>query len=723
MVGHHEGEDQPLLIDSERHELDVDYVAMDGAENDTNNHANNEHDPDVGRHGRQHHRHHHRDQRSQQRRLGTNSSSTDAGHPDAPLDSSDGTLQVQEESDPPTPRFLQDENVWKRWKWVPYPMHRMLRAIRKWSVGPPNPQPYRITPLFPAAQEYPLFLVDKFLTTFKRRLWLLFMYFSAWLIAFALVKRRGEVATEVAGWGRPQTIGCGATYWASGNGCSLDGNECRPFGGSGFPFRCSANCASYQVLNPHAVGDQELVYQPVVVGGPSDDDDDDDDAAPVNATYRGDSYICGSAIHAGVISNANGGCGVVKLVGRGQNYRGTQRNGITSASFDSYFPLSFQFLPDTQCSAQDTRWALLAISVVFTAVLSLFTASPALFFFSTFVGTFWTVGMALDPPPHTSVSALFSNVAGKFLPAMFVAWVMYDKMGVRRTLHGLTAQVEKTVLWLGACWVGALDNYTLSFIPIQRLNAHDLGQQPGAKTALALIILLIVVIAATQIYFFRQEARLVEYIKLYAVFLLGILVALLLPGLNLRIHHYILALLLLPGTSLQVRPSLLYQGLLIGLFINGIARWGFAPVLQTPAALQGDAQKGTPLPVLHHPVIDLANSSGSSTTLRSNISFTWDKPQLKQFDGISILVNDVERFRSYFADADARNSFTWSRNKTLDMPEYFRFALMDGSESGDYTKAGVWKADGAWAEMEPGPSRVKTRGHGGLGSGDIVRYR
>ncbi|KAG5979363.1 hypothetical protein E4U55_005253 [Claviceps digitariae] len=703
MVGHHEGEDRPLLTDSERRELDVDvdHVAMDGDDNETNNHASN--NPDVGSLGRQNH---HRDRnRSQRQWRDASPPSADAGHPDAPLDSSSGTLEVQEESDVPTPRFVQDENAWKRWKWVPYPMRRMLRAVRTWSVGPPNPQPYRITPLFPIVQEYPLFLVDKYLKTFKQRLWLLFVYFSVWLITFALVKRRGEVATEVAGWGQPQTIGCGATYWGSGNACGLDGNDCRPFGGSGFPFRCSANCASYQALNPHAVGDEELVYRPIVIGGPSDD------AAPENATYRGDSYICGSAIHAGVISNANGGCGVVKLVGRGQNYRSTQRNGITSASFDSYFPLSFQFLSDIQCSAQDTRWALLAISVVFTAGLSLFTASPALFFFSTFIGTFWTVGMALDPPPHRSVSALFSNISGKFLPAMFVVWVMYDKMGVRRTLHGLTAQMEKTVLWLGACWVGALDNYTLSFIPIQRLNAHDLSQQPGAKTALTLIVLLIAAIAATQIYFFRQEARFVKYIKLYAIFLLGILIALVLPGLNLRIHHYIMALLLLPGTSLQMRPSLVYQGLLIGLFINGIARWGFDPILQTSAALQGDAQKGTPLPVLHPPTIDLANSS-SSTMLLSNITFTWDTPPLKQFDGISILVNDVERFRTYFVDADAQSTFTWSRNRTLDLPEYFRFALMDGSESGDYTKAGVWKANGGWVEMEPGPSRVKARGSG-----------
>jgi hypothetical protein len=333
--------------------------------------------------------------------------------------------------------------------------------------------------------------------------------------------------------------------------------------------------------------------------------------------------------------------------------------------------------------------------------LSLFTNSPALFFFSVFTGIFWTVGMALDPPPHTSVAALFSNLIGKFLPAMFCAWVMYDKMGVRRTLRGLTAQIEKTILWLGGCWVGAMENYTLSFIPIQRLNKHDLDQQPGARAALAVIIILLAVISTSQVWFFRQEGRLIKYLKLYALLLAAILISLTIPALSLRIHHYIIALLLLPGTSMQTRPSLLYQGILVGLFISGIARWGFDPVLQTSLALQGDAQKGSRLPSIPTPTINL----GNGTDALSNITFKWNEPPAQLYDGISILVNDVERFRTYFSDVDSKREFVWSRNSSLNLPEYFRFAYMDGSVSGDYTKAGIWTSDGEWTKMKPGPSR------------------
>ncbi|KAJ0161779.1 Uncharacterized protein CTA2_5616 [Colletotrichum tanaceti] len=623
------------------------------------------------------------------------------GHPDAPLaDTARRELEVDDDdSSQSTPRVMQDDGSWKRWRWVPYPVRRIVKATAKWSKGPPNPRDYKIKPILPQIQQFPLVLVDRYLPLFKHRVGLVFLYIAIWIITFALVKRSETFATEVEGWGAPQQIGCGATYWGRGNNCGLNGADCRPFNGSGFPFRCSANCASYMVLNPRAVGDQEIVYQSLVIGGPTDNS-----SAPI---YRGDSFLCSAAIHAGVVSNENGGCGVVRLVGRHEGFPSSERNDIESISFDSYFPLSFTFEPGIQCKARDLRWNLLAISLVFTIVLSLLTASPALFFFSIFTGVFWHVGLASDPPNHYSVADLVSNIIGKFLPAMFCAWVMYDKMGVRRTLTGLTAQVEKTVLWLGGCWVGALSNYTFRWIPIQRLNAHDLNQQPGAKAALAAIIIVLVVIIVQQVWYFRQEGRLLKYLKLYLLFLGGILVCLVLPDLSLRIHHYILALLLLPGTSMQTRPSLLYQGLLVGLFINGIARWGFDAVLQTPAALQGDAQHGSVLPSILPPIIDLGQAAWS-------INFTWHNPPAgARYDGISVLVNDVERFRSYFDDEPVlAKSFVWTRDSDLDLNEYFRFGFMEGSTSYDFTKAGIWNAEGKWIDMKPGPSMVRARSLG-----------
>ncbi|KAK7403234.1 hypothetical protein QQX98_011006 [Neonectria punicea] len=684
MVSRDDPEESEPLMRPEEQDVDVRVVPV-GTDSESDSAQQNHH--------QQHQQNHHH---------------SHSEHPDAPLPPLETGSQLEiDESDPPTPRFIQDEGSWKKWKWVPYSMRRVSRKVVKWSKGPANPQPYRIKPFFPIVQEYPLWLLDRFLPLFKHRVWLAFFYFAIWIVTFVLVKRQGTLATEIAGWGEPQNIGCGVTYWGAGNSCGLDGNDCRPFNGSGFPFRCSADCESYHVLNPRAVGDQEINYRPMVVGGPNEDG---------TLIYRGDSFICGAAIHAGVISNAKGGCGVVELAGRREIFTSSNKNGIKSVGFDSYFPLTFTFVEDADCSATDMRWSLLIVSSIFSGVLSLFTSSPAFFFFPVFTGLFWTVGMALDPPPYASIAGLVSNLLGKFLPAMFCAWVMYDKMGVRRTLQGLTAQIEKSILWLGACWVGAMDNYTLSFIPIQRLNKHDLDQQPGARAALAIIVIGLLVIMLSQMWFFRHEGRLIRHLKLYGLLIGSLLISLLLPGLNLRIHHYILALLLIPGTSLQTRPSLLYQGLLVGLFINGIARWGFDSILQTSEALQGDAQKGTRLPVIQDPIINLGNITNvasNATEGFSTIQFQWKDPPNSLYDGISILVNDVERFRTYFDNTDdEKDKFIWTRDSDLDLPEYFRFAFMEGSSSGDYSKAGTWTAEGEWKEMKSGPSRVRIRSTG-----------
>lgn len=625
-------------------------------------------------------------------------------HPDAPIEGP--RLQaLQEGPRTPVPRFLEEENLAKYWKWIPYPVRRLGRSAAQWAQGPPTPVDFRIEPVFPAVQHFPLAFLDKYFPRKRQRTLLFAGFILVWLLTFSLVKRQESSLTELKPWGKPQEIGCGTSFWAKNNQCDLNGNKCRPFQGTGFAFRCPANCASYHLSEPRAVGDQQVNYRPLVIGGPGNDTDQP-------GVYRADSFLCGAAIHAGVVSNAEGGCGVVKLVGRQSRYTSSIHNGIESIGFDSYFPMSYLFEEGVQCKARDMRWPLLVVSVIFTTVLSVFTTSPSLFFFTIFTAIFWHVGLVSDPPNHSSFRELFTIIVGKYLPVMFVVWVMYDKMAVRRTLKGLTAQIEKTVLWLGACWVGALDNYTLSpNIPINRLNAHDINQQPGGVLALIIIVLVIFCIVLKQIWFFRQEGRLIAYGKLYLGLLGGILFCLVLKiwDFNLRIHHYFLALLLLTGTSMQTRPALLYQGLLVGLFINGIARWGWDPILQTSYALRGDGQLGSVLPELAGLPEVHAGPHGS------NITFRWEAPPARniRLDGISLLVNDVERFRGFFQDDDGfeKRTFTWRRKGEGEsqVKEYFRFAYMSGTKSLDYTKAGVWDGELEWQPMKPGASSIGAR--------------
>ena len=140
-------------------------------------------------------------------------------------------------------------------------------------------------------------------------------------------------------------------------------------------------------------------------------------------------------------------------------------------------------------------------------------------------------------------------------------------------------------------------------------------------------------------------------------------------------------------------------------------------------ALRGDAPIGSPLPILRAPEI---NTSAVADGGAPTITLHWEPPTSTQYDAVSILVNDVERYRGFFGDEGFNNSFVWTRggdsqqsghndnnnsNATDSIrAEYFRFAFMDGTEVYDYTKAGIWGSDLTWVDPQPGPSKIKRRG-------------
>ena len=587
----------------------------------------------------------------------------------------------------PLPVWLRESSKSFHWRWVPARIRHTVRAVAKWTKGPDPPQIQKINPYFANMQEFLPKLIDTHLPNRRHKALLLGFFYFCWVLTFSLILNKSAQAGQIQGYGQPQSIWCGATFWEKDNGCDLNGNGCRPFDGASLAFRCPANCKATHVLNPRAVGRQEPNYQPFVIGGPT--------AADANSTtpqtvYRADSFICQAAIHSGVVENEGGGCGVALLAGEQNSFSSTRRHGIQSIGFDAAFPKSFTFVKGLSSDCvRDLRWPLLAVTCGFTTILSLCTISPAVFFPSVFTMLFFHVGLVSDPPNHSSYPSLISLAIGRFLPAAFCAYVIY-RIAFKPQQTGLTATIERTILWLGGAWVGALNNYTLDFIPIQRLTPHDLNLQKGAYFALACVVLLILGIAVGQAWYLRLEGRFRKYITIYLTMAVGLVLCILVPGLHLRIHHYFLALLLLPGTRLQTRPSLLYQGILVGLFLNGIARWGFDSILQTTGDLRGDGHFDSMLPNITMPVLGT-----------SNISFTWDKPP-RPFDGLSVLVNDVERHRWYYGEGDPEVTF---ERRVEGVNEYFRFGYMHGSSAADFTKAGVWERDGSWLEMEEGASK------------------
>lgn len=526
------------------------------------------------------------------------------------------------------------------------------------------------------------------------------------------------------------------------NGCGVNGNDCRPFSSSTTAFRCPANCRDTILTEPHIVGNQTLNYQGLVIGGPKLHSSDP-------AVYRADSFICQAAIHSGVISN-DGGCGVVKLEGAAHSFPAVDQHGIKSIAFPSTFPKAFSFLdlPSSQANCPaDPRWTLLGVTAAAVGVLWLFCTSPPVLFFSTFFMVFSHTGLVADPPSYPYLAELVSTLLSRLLPASFIVFVLF-RFCTSPLLKPLTSpiyQLEKMFLFLPTLFIGALNNYTFArWIPLQRLTPMDIQQQPGAKLALAIVLPTVLGIVLSQAWHIRQGGLMPRYLKIYGTMALIILILAPLPGLRLRIHHYILAILLMPGTAFPTRPSLLYQGLLLGLFINGVARWGFASIIETPAALGelapgrsggGDWWGSTYPNITASSVRIELPDAGANETYRGNGNITfalWEHERMKELsvDGISVLLNDVERWRSYL-DEDKRGEFTWHRHghdgleltqppilenreseeselsmqsillgdeDNSDEPEdiFFRFAFLKGANAGNYGPAAVWTSDGTW---------------------------
>lgn len=74
----------------------------------------------------------------------------------------------------------------------------------------------------------------------------------------------------------------------------------------------------------------------------------------------------------------------------------------------------------------------------------------------------------------------------------------------------------------------------------------------------------------------------------------------------------------------------------------------------------------------------------------------------RRVEGISVLVNDVERFRGWFAEKRLEDMvFGWTRGAGRMVDEYFRFGFVtEGGKALDYTEAGTWFANGTWSQGE-----------------------
>lgn len=166
-------------------------------------------------------------------------------------------------------------------------------------------------------------------------------------------------------WLPVRKLTCTDTFWDPDK-CGMDGVHCEPFSDRLVAFECPAHCLRDGVVDPkkpHLAGEHEIAGQPLVIGGP---------------IYRGDSYICPAAVHAGVADDERGGCGVAKYMGMTNSFSSSYIYDVESVDVQTYFPLSFRFTVESEdmaCparpagAASSMRWALPYVSAAHTALV------------------------------------------------------------------------------------------------------------------------------------------------------------------------------------------------------------------------------------------------------------------------------------------------------------------------------------------------------------------
>lgn len=111
------------------------------------------------------------------------------------------------------PIWLQESSKSFHWRWVPYQLRHCARAVVAWTKGPDPPRMQKIEPLFPSIQDAPVRFIAKYFPRAVHKAGLLALFFFCWLLTFSLVLHHSASAGNIKGYGKPQPIWCGASFW------------------------------------------------------------------------------------------------------------------------------------------------------------------------------------------------------------------------------------------------------------------------------------------------------------------------------------------------------------------------------------------------------------------------------------------------------------------------------------------------------------------------------
>lgn len=527
---------------------------------------------------------------------------------------------------------------------------------------------------------------------------LLFATCLLWFFLFVLFVHYNwftGMVRDAQGWHVPKPLGCTDTFWLRNSGCGSNGIKCEPFDEYEMLFRCPSKCINTKLLNPRTVGNVQYTYMPLVVGGPT---------YTGHSVYRADSFICVAAQHAGVISD-NGGCGKLRKTGAFAGFAASVRNGISSIPFSGVFPSSFSMSHVDQWACSDNRTGGYMLNVIFSVFITfVLRPRPDVLFWILAVVGFWHVNFVSElrdfPPP-------VGDAVGDFLPYLFGCYAIWRVTGQYLWHHFENLPLEFGVWTLGFWWIGVLMTVIFEDVPVQRLVLRDIMQQPGGLLSLFIILAIGCFIGANQVLVIRSAGYLPKYLFFYILGTFMLCLGAVVPGEGLRIHHYIVGLVFIPAFAFPTRMSLILFAFLFGMYINGVARWGFDGILQDLAVIQGDATGESPIPEF---AVDARTwLSGSSRVVH------WKSipPHLRGiWDSFMLIVDDVLRYHGPGTSFDlaqlpdiVHGTTTHHKelvstallNRTItDGAHYLRLAYAKNGVPGDFTMTATAYFNGTW---------------------------
>ena len=463
--------------------------------------------------------------------------------------------------------------------------------------------------------------------------------------------------------------------------------------------------------------------------------------------YRADSYVCAAAIHAGLIGTY-GGCIRAAFNGPHWDFAGSDGSGgLTSESFDSWFPLAF-----TLTAAEGSshcgyfHWSFLFVGLTLFFVLSLlrpppvvvfsslllygyyyvattmndsstqesvfFTACERLFYVCTFGYCMYKLGPAVtlgghdegkledrqsraeeeavddsserdqsysqlrprsrvqphdellasslfsEDSPASTASSSFSQPATS--PSSLLScspcrawWFAYGTAPFNLHLpssHPL-AWHELYFLYCVPCFAALHFGYLSMVLPDIDLNSQAFSHGLAGVFVILFFSALTLVLLVSQARLLYSSGLMRLYGACYGCVALVIVVvsAVWYRSYSFHLHHVLVAPLLFPLTRFRTRLSVVAQALLLGLFLNGFAMWGFsadwdytpppspATVDDVPPSVlyvRNASQVGEGQPQSQQVVWSLRNDTGTAI-------------------GSSLYINGVQLFHASFSDTDS----------------------------------------------------------------------